>query len=309
MFFPTVKPEQLYGIEINEYAHELAQATIWIGYIQWLRENGFGQPSEPILKALDNIHEMDAILAFDEDGNLVEPEWPEADVAIGNPPFLGGSKLRRELGDEYVEKLFTLFGKRIPGTSDLCCYWFEKARAMVESGALKRAGLLATQGIRGGASRTVLERIKKSGDIFWAQSDRNWVLEGAIVHVSMVGFDDGAERHHNLDDLVVQEIHSDLSSHGGLTNVQRLRENKSVVFRGDTKGGPFEITGDLASSMLAEPLNPNGRPNRDVVRRWMNAKDVTGEPRGMWIIDFGTSMPEAVASQYEPTIRIRPRAR
>ena len=55
MRFPAVGPEQLFGIEINEYAHELAQATIWIGYIQWLRENGFGQPSEPILKALDNI--------------------------------------------------------------------------------------------------------------------------------------------------------------------------------------------------------------------------------------------------------------
>ncbi len=44
-FFPSVSPAQLHGIEINAYAHELAQATIWIGYIQWLRENGFGVPS------------------------------------------------------------------------------------------------------------------------------------------------------------------------------------------------------------------------------------------------------------------------
>ena len=42
---PTVDaPAQLHGIEINEYAHQLAQATIWIGYIQWLRENGYGFP-------------------------------------------------------------------------------------------------------------------------------------------------------------------------------------------------------------------------------------------------------------------------
>jgi len=136
MFFPTVGPEQLYGIEINEYAHELAQATIWIGYIQWLRENGFGTPAEPILKALDNIHQMDAILAFDQDGNPVEPEWPEADVVIGNPPFLGSQRLRSELGEEYVDQLFNLYCDRIPGTSDLCCYWFEKARAMLKRGAL-----------------------------------------------------------------------------------------------------------------------------------------------------------------------------
>ena len=49
--FPRVSPQQLYGIEINEYAHELAQATVWIGYIQWLHDNGYGTPSEPILKA------------------------------------------------------------------------------------------------------------------------------------------------------------------------------------------------------------------------------------------------------------------
>jgi len=30
---PMTDPKNLYGIEINEYAHELAQATIWIGYI------------------------------------------------------------------------------------------------------------------------------------------------------------------------------------------------------------------------------------------------------------------------------------
>src|SRR5690606_22898521 len=65
-------PAQLYGIEINEYAHELAQATVWIGYLQWLHDNGYGVPGEPILKPLDNIKQMDAILAFDEDGNPVE---------------------------------------------------------------------------------------------------------------------------------------------------------------------------------------------------------------------------------------------
>lgn len=36
-------------------AHELAQATVWIGYIQWLHENGYGIPSERSLRKLDNI--------------------------------------------------------------------------------------------------------------------------------------------------------------------------------------------------------------------------------------------------------------
>ncbi len=63
----TVTSSQLYGIEINEYAHELAQMTIQIGYIQWLRDNGYGLPSEPILKPAKRIMHMDAILAYDEE--------------------------------------------------------------------------------------------------------------------------------------------------------------------------------------------------------------------------------------------------
>ncbi len=63
--FPVVSPAQLHGIEINTYAYELAQTTIWIGYIQWWRDHGFGLPAEPILKPLDAIRQMDAILAAD----------------------------------------------------------------------------------------------------------------------------------------------------------------------------------------------------------------------------------------------------
>ncbi len=88
----SVTPSQLYGIEINEYAHELAQITIQIGYIQWLRDNGYGHPSEPILQPARNIMHMDAILAYDADGVPVEPTWPAVDVIVSNPPFLGDKR-------------------------------------------------------------------------------------------------------------------------------------------------------------------------------------------------------------------------
>ncbi|MGH9813957.1 MAG: type IIL restriction-modification enzyme MmeI, partial [Candidatus Acidiferrales bacterium] len=50
--------------------------------------------------------------------------------------------------------------------------------------------------------------------------------------------------------------------------------------------------------MLSAPPNPNGRPNNDVVVPWVNGSDITGRPRGMWIVDFGT-MPEKEAALYE----------
>ncbi len=291
-------PAQLYGIEINPYAHALAQATVWIGYLQWLRENGYGAPAEPILQHLDTIREMDAILAYDDEGRPVEPEWPAVDVIIGNPPFLGGGRIRSEMGKEYTEALFDLYGDRLPNFSDLACYWIEKARAMIDNGMASRAGLLATQGIRGGANRTVLERIKETGDIFWAQSDRDWVLDGAAVHISMIGFDDGTERHRTLNGMCVDRINTDLTSALDLTLAVPLFENRDIGYRGNQKGGAFDIDESTARHLLSLPC-PAGRSNDSVLRRWVNGSDITGRARGMWLIDFGTDMDLQDAAEYE----------
>lgn len=299
-YAPVTDPKSLYGIEINEYAHELAQATVWIGYIQWFCENGFSWPREPILKKLDNIRHMDAILAFDQDGNPVEPEWPEATVIIGNPPFLGGKLLRSELGDASVDSMFELWDGRVARESDLCCYWFEKARAMIESGTCNRAGLLATQGIRGGANRKTLQRIKNTGGIFWAQSDREWILDGAAVHVSMIGFDDGTEEGELvLDGEPVKQINPDLTHALDLTQAAKLAGNRDLSFMGDTKGGAFDISSEAAISMITAAGNPNGHPNSDVLRPWVNARDVTSSTRSMWIVDFGIEKDQPIAAAYE----------
>jgi type II restriction/modification system DNA methylase subunit YeeA len=47
------------------------------------------------------------------------------------------------------------------------------------------------------------------------------------------------------------------------------------------------------------PLNPNGRPNSDVLRPWRNGLDITRRPRDMWIIDFGWEISEREASLFE----------
>ncbi|MCC6458044.1 MAG: class I SAM-dependent DNA methyltransferase [Caldilineaceae bacterium] len=297
--FPQSNPAQLYGIELNEYAHELAQATVWIGYIQWLHENGYGVPSEPILKRLDNIKQMDAILAFDAEGKPVEPEWPEAEVIVGNPPFLGGYRMRQELTDKYVDSLFKLYAGRIPAPSDLVCYWFEKARSMIRQEESQRAGLLATQAIRAGANRHVLEQIKATGDIFFAQSDRPWILNGADVRVSMVGFDNGSEQQRQLNDNVVQSINANLSAGVDITTAVRLPENFDLAFVGSLKTGPFDIDEETAQHMLAATDNVNGRPNSDVVKPSVNGSDIVGRPRNRWIIDFGHNMSLEEAALYE----------
>ncbi|MFN8503744.1 class I SAM-dependent DNA methyltransferase [Kouleothrix sp.] len=298
-FFPSVSPEQLRGIELNEYAHELAQITVWIGYIQWLRDNGFGAPADPILKPLDTVKRMDAILAFDAEGKPVEPEWPEADVIVGNPPFLGDKKMRAELGDDYVETLRGLYEGRIRGGADLVLYWFERARTLIAAKQARRAGLLSTNSIRSGANREVLERIKTSGDIFMAWADRPWILDGAAVRVSMVGFDEGTEAHRILNGELVTLINSDLTASVDLSSVKQLRENSNICFLGMMKAGPFDLTTQQAHTMLSLPINPNGRSNADVIKRRVGGQDITGRPRDTWIIDFGVDTTEEEAAEYE----------
>jgi len=297
--FHQVGPEQMRGIELNEYAHELASVTVWIGYIQWLRDNGAGLPGEPILRSMELIRQQDAILNLGEDGAPREPDWPEAEVIIGNPPFLGGNRIRQEMGDAYVENLFRLYDGRVPAFADLVCYWFERARSLIAAGKLKRCGFIATNSIRGGANRRVLERIKETGDIFLSWGDRPWVLDGASVRVSLVGFDDGSESEKTADGSATQRINADLSTSLDLANTARLPENLRIAFMGFSKKGPFDISRTQAETMLSQPVNPNGRENSDVVRPWFNGIDITRRPRDMWIIDFGADMPEETAALYE----------
>ena len=295
---PRVKPDQMHGLEINSYAAELARTALWIGYIQWHQSNGFPYTQQPILTPLNTIRQADAILDLSDPDNPAETEWPTAEFIIGNPPFLGHFPFREQLGDEYVNAVYSLYGGRIPNSSDLCCYWFEKARAQIESGHSRRAGLLATQAIRFQSNRPVLARIKETGDIFAAISDQNWVLDGAAVHTSIVCFDDGSQTTRTLDHEPFATINADLTSGADVTQARTLSENANISFMGDIKVGPFEMSQETAEAMLRQP-NPHGKPNSDVVKRWMIGRDINQRSRNMWIIDFGMDMPEADAALYE----------
>lgn len=298
MQVPQIGPEAVLGIEINPYAAELARVTIWIGEIQWMIRHGLGYRRDPILRRLDHIETRDALLDFSDPTKPQEAAWPEAEFIVGNPPFLGAKLLRRGLGNDYAETLFTVFRDRLPGMSDFSSYWHEKARAQIQTKQTKRAGLLATQSIRGGANRRVLERIKETGDIFFARSDEPWILSGATVHISFVAQDDGSETERELDGRDTSDINANLTTGIDLTQARRLSENAAIAFIADVKAGPFDIFPEVAQSMLSA-TNPDGRSNRDVIHAWVNGQDITGRRRGMYIIDFGLDMKMDEAALYE----------
>ena len=294
--YDVTGPHNVLGIELNEYAAELARVTVWIGELQWRIQHGYGFKLNPILEPLDHIECRDAVLGTD--GHPAR--WPAADALVGNPPFLGNKRMRAELGDEYAEALRRAFSGRVESSADLVCYWFDSALHAISSRTLQRAGLVATNSIRSGANRQTLERITDRSRIFEAWSDVEWVNEGAAVRVSLVAFGI-SQQVAALDGKSEKVIGADLSpavGHHSTVNVSRLPSNAQTCFMGMTTVGRFEVAGDVARSWLSLP-NPNGRSNSDVLFPWANGMELARRPVGMWTIDFGTNMSESEASLYE----------
>lgn len=297
--FPSIGPEAVLGIELNPYAAELARVSVWIGEIQWMLRNGFDINRAPVLRPLETIANRNAII--DADGSAAE--WPDADVIIGNPPYMGAKLMNRRLGREMTAAIRRLYEGRLPGFTDLVCYWFENARTMIEAGRCKRAGLVATNSIRKNTNLPVMRRIAASTRIFAAWPEEKWDIEGAAVDVSLVCFGDAGDTPALLNGEPVTEIHPDLTAGLNLTLARPQRENAGVAMLGIQKSGPFDVPGTVAREWMAQPENPNGIANSAILKPYWNGDDVTGRPRDMWFIDLPLGLTENEASLYELPFR------
>lgn len=208
-----------------------------------------------MLRKLDQIECRDAILAQEPNGAYAEAQWPQAEFIVGNPPFLGGKVMRQGrrsksgeaagLGDDYVDALFAVYKAQVPAEADFVCYWFAKAWALILAGETQRVGLVATNSIRSGASRKIVQPITEHNKLFEAWSDEAWIVDGAAVRVSIVCFGDNLEK--RLNGNVVQKINADLTSYiFNVISLVRIAENKNCAFQGITKGAPFEVARPVA---------------------------------------------------------------
>jgi len=289
-------PHNILGLEINEFAAELARVTVWIGDIQWCRQNGWRHANNPILKPLDGIEHRDALV--NTDGS--QTQWPMTDVIVGNPPFIGNKKMRGELGDAYVDTVRLAYRDHSLDGADFVCFWFEKARMQMEVGKLQSAGLVSTNSIRGGANREVLNRILEKSPIFLAWSDEDWWDNGAAVHVSMTGFGKCAMKP-QLDGVEVAVIHADLTADIDVTTASKMHENLNMSFQGVTPSASlkkklrealrlpdasFNLAGGVARRILMEPRTMNGESMAVVVRPYLIADDITSRPLDRYIVNF-----------------------
>jgi len=296
-------PRNVLGIELNEYAAELARVSIWIGEIQWRMAHGYPPKLNPVLEPLDQIECRDALLTADG----AQAAWPQATVVVGNPPFLGDKWMRSELGDDYTTALRAAYAGQVPGGADFVTYWFHQAGQAIRAHGLQRAGLVATNSIRQRANRQVLAQASADAPIFDAWSDLPWFNEGAAVRVSLVCWgkhDPAGPDAPLLNGQPVQCIHADLKGQpaGGasydLTAAQPLAENANASYFGLCLAGPFKVSAALAAQWLREP-NPNGRSNAEVLKPIFNGRDITDRWAGRWVVDFGAHMDEKEAALFQ----------
>jgi SAM-dependent methyltransferase len=179
-----------YGIDINPFAVELAKVTLNIA-----KKIAFEERKAQAFALAGQVEmDIDPSLPLDNlDNNIVcadalFTEWPVVDSIVSNPPFLGGQKIRRELGVDYMQRLQQETG--FDGSVDLVCYFFRRAHDHLPNGA--RAGLVGTSGIRVGAARkaSLDYVVANGGTITNAVSSHAWPGDAA-VNVCMVNWTKG----------------------------------------------------------------------------------------------------------------------
>lgn len=242
-------------------------------------------------------------------------EWPAADFIVGNPPFIGKSRLRESLGDGYAETLRSLY-PAVPDSGDFVMFWWDKAASLARAGNIRRFGFITTNSIKQTFNRRVVEHhlsAKPPLSLLFAIPDHPWVdpseadEEKASVRIAMTV---GAAGEHKGELMTVIDEHEEkdgsaavtLSSAHGLLHadltvgvnvgaLRPLKSNEGLTSMGMMLAGSGFI---LSQSETEELLKKEPKAVGTVVRRYRNGRDLTDQPREASVIDFcGLSTDEA----------------
>ncbi len=273
---PWFTLEQVHGIELNAFAAFLARVVLWIGEHLASRELGLDDETLPLKNLDKTVRHADAL----------EVDWPrpEGELAIiGNPPYLGVRRMRHELGDDYVEKLFARYPKN--RAADYVTYWFARALEVLKEG--ERAGFVCTNSIAQNESReaSIDQVIAAGGSITDAWKSYPWPGE-AKVFVSVVDWIMAPwEGTRTLDGKEVPSISPALAETVDVTHAKHVAQNEGLCFQGMSPGNiEFVLSDEQRTEILAtDPASSK------VIRRYLIGRDVNRDVEQKptrWVIDF-----------------------
>lgn len=201
---------------------------------------------------------------------------PGFDVVIGNPPFLGGYKIRGDIGGSFAGYLRKAYS-HATGQADLCSYMFRRAFEIV--GHAGYMGMVATNTISQGDTREtgLAVIIADGGIIIYADRFVQWPGD-ATVEVNLVALakteDDTPQvmRICQLDSRPVPFISSWLDDYPEVRPHQ-LAENRGKAFIGDAVRGMGFILDTQEAQRLRSDLK-----NRDVIVPYLSGEDLNSDP-------------------------------
>ena len=282
-----VTPLQLFGIDNNPFAVELARVTLMIARKVAIDRLGLYEPALPLDTLDKNIVCRDALFT----------DWPRANAVIGNPPFLGGKHMRIAIGDEYIDRVFERFPD-VKDSVDFCSYWFRLSHDHINKDG--RAGLVATNSISQGKSKKAsLDYIvSNDGFIHEAISSQPWSGE-ANVHVSLVNWSKQTPSEYHLDNFKAPMINSSLQPYADVAEAVRLESNRNQCFQGVIPVGMgFIVNKTLVDDWIAEQPH-----NEEVLKLFSMGSNLAKNPHGLperWIIDFSDMSIEEVSNYRSP---------
>ena len=201
-----------------------------------------GHTTKPHPVTGKEVPDESATLPVYDYSNPRRAEWPEADFIVGNPPFIGASRMRDALGDGYTETLRKVWKKDVPESADFVMFWWEKAAELVRAGKAERFGFITTNSIHQTFNRRVLEKHlsddKHPLSLAYAIPDHPWVdtVDGAAVRIAMTVA--SGENAPGLLEEVTAESDLDDGEHG-----------VTLRSRSGTIAANFRIGADLISAV------------------------------------------------------------
>lgn len=211
-----------------------------------------------------------------------EIEFPEVfdrqnggfDAIVGNPPFLGGSRITRTLGASYLDYLLTSH-EASHGNGDLVAHFFRRTFTFLrKSGA---AGLIATKTIAQGDTRASgLKWICTAGGVIFSTQKRIRWPGSAAVLVSVVHFRKGVHPPpYSIDGKPVSNITAFLFEKGGNDDPFLLQAN---VKMGTFSGSKVNGKGFVIDRTLREQWIREDQKNARVIYPYLDGEDLNSDP-------------------------------
>ncbi|MCD5423915.1 DNA methyltransferase [Limosilactobacillus fermentum] len=184
---PKVKIQNLYGIEINDFAVSVARTAMWIA------ESQMWEQTKDITFANKDFLPLDSNNSIYE-GNALRIDWNdivkpyELNYIMGNPPFIG----KKEQTSSQKEDLKTIFDNQRIGTLDYVTGWYKKAADYIKGHSI-RVAFVSTNSITQGEQVVRLWTLLKNYDLTINFAYRTFVWNNeakhkAHVHVVIIGF-------------------------------------------------------------------------------------------------------------------------